>query len=172
MLYRRAYWLLPDLASARATMNDLLLAGLELRRMHFVAREDCDMTGLHPASVLETSDVIHSAETGLLVGAALGGMLGAAAAMGYPDAGEGPQWAFFPALVLVGAVFDAWTSSMIGISLPSRRLRRFAPRIDEGQVLLMIDVPVTGSEAIEERLRSLHPEARLEGTEPNVLAFR
>jgi hypothetical protein len=36
---RRIYWLLPDLESARATMDDLLLARIEKRHIHFVARE-------------------------------------------------------------------------------------------------------------------------------------
>ena len=62
-------------------------------------------------------------------------------------------------------------STMIGISTPSKRLARFAQQIDEGQILLMVDVPMWQEEAIEARLRALHPEARLEGTEPDIPAF-
>jgi hypothetical protein len=40
---RRIYWLLPDLASARATMDDLLLARIDEGHIYFVAREDADM---------------------------------------------------------------------------------------------------------------------------------
>ena len=36
---RRIYWLLPDLASARRTMDDLLLARIAEQHLHFVARE-------------------------------------------------------------------------------------------------------------------------------------
>ena len=39
---RRIYWLLPDLASARRTMNDLLLARIAEQHIHFVAREDAE----------------------------------------------------------------------------------------------------------------------------------
>src|ERR1700754_2520540 len=35
---RRIYWLLPDLASARRTMDDLLLARIAEQHLHFVAR--------------------------------------------------------------------------------------------------------------------------------------
>ena len=69
---KRIYWLLPDLDSARTTMNDLLLARIDVRHIHFVAREDADMRGLHAANVLQTSDVVRSAEIGLIVGAGLG----------------------------------------------------------------------------------------------------
>ena len=58
---RRIYWLLPDLASAVRTENDLLLARIGWQHIHFVGREDADMTGLHAANVLQTSDVIRSA---------------------------------------------------------------------------------------------------------------
>lgn len=168
---RRAYWLLPDLPSARAAMQDLLEAGVELRRMHFVAREDIDLSGLHAASVLQTSDLVGSAEAGLVIGAALGGTVGAFAAMSFPDAGEPPQWSLIPALVLAGALFDAWTSSMIGISAPNRRLKRFAAAIERGRILLVLDLPAGRAREIEARLRTLHPEARLEGGEPDLPSF-
>lgn len=165
---RRIYWLLPDLPSARATMDDLLRSHVELRNIHFVAREGCDMTGLHEASVLQTSDVLGSAEAGLVVGAAVGGMLGAILAVSYPGAAEQPQWSLIPALVVVGALVDAWTSSMIGISAPNRRLRRFAAQLEQGRILLMVDVPMAREVEIEARLQVLHPEAHLEGIEPEL----
>lgn len=169
---RRVYWLLPDLASARATMADLLLARVELRRMHFVGREDCDMSGLHAANVLQTSDVVRSAEAGLVIGAAVGGLLGAFAAVSLPSAGEAPQWSLIPLLVIAGALFDAWTSSMIGISAPNRRLQRFAAEIEQGRILLMVDVAAPRVEEIEARLQALHPEARLQGIEPEIPSFQ
>jgi hypothetical protein len=151
---RRVYWLLPDLASARAAMDDLLAAGIALRQMHFIAGEDCDLAGLHAANVLQTTDVVRSAETGLVVGAAVGGMLGAIAAVSYPGAGEAPQWNLIPVLVVAGALFDAWTSSMIGISSPNKGLQRFAGEIDQGRILLMVDVPMQRVAEIEARLQA------------------
>lgn len=168
---RRVYWLLPDVASARATMDDLLPAGIAPRQMHFHAREDCDLSGLHAASVLQTSEVIRSLETGLVVGAALGGLLGAFAAVSFADAGGAPRWSLVPILVVAGAIFDAWTSSMIGISVPNRQLKRFAADIEQGRILLMVDVPGTRIAEIEERVRSLHPEARLQPGGADVPAF-
>lgn len=168
---RRVYWLLPDAASARSTMDDLLRAGLPLRRMHFVARDDADLAGLHAANVLQTSEVLRSAEAGLVVGAALGGLAGALAAMLFPDAGGAPRWSLVPLLVLVGALFDAWTASMIGISVPSRRLRRFDADIAQGRILLIADVPPRRAREIGSSLQALHPEARFEGMEPGALAL-
>ena len=133
---KRIYWLLPDLKSARATMDDLLLAHIEERHIHFVAREGTDMRGLHAANVLQTSDVVRSAEIGLLVGAGLGGLLGALVAVFYPIVGDEAQLGLVvPGLAIFGALFGIWTSTMIGISTPSKRLQRFAAHIERGQVL-------------------------------------
>jgi len=60
---------------------------------------------------------------------------------------------------------------MIGISTPSNRLKRFQSSIEQGQILLMVDVPNSRVDDIEARLEALHPEARLEGVEPNIPAF-
>ncbi|MDB5752359.1 MAG: putative transrane protein [Ramlibacter sp.] len=168
---RRIYWLLPDLESARATMDDLLLARIEERHIRFVAREGSDMSDLHAASVLETSDVVRSAEMGLILGAGVGALLGALVAVHYPIIGDEPQWGLAGALAVAGALFGTWASTMIGISTPSKRLTRFMPQIEQGQLLLMVDVPVWRVQEVEARLLALHPEAHLEGTEPDIPAF-
>jgi hypothetical protein len=168
---RRIYWLLPDVESARRTMDDLLLAHIEYGQMHFVAREGTDMRGLHAANVLQTSDVVRAAEMGLIIGAGVGALAGAVAAVHYPITGYEPQWGMAAALAVAGGLFGTWASSMIGVSTPSKRLKRFEAQIEEGQILLMVDVPMWREEAVEERLRRLHPEAHLEGNEPDIPAF-
>lgn len=193
---RRIYWLLPDLASARRTMNDLLLARIGEAHIHFVARENADTTGLHLANVWQTSDVLRSAQIGLLIGGAVGAALGIGAAMFFPVAGESglaalrtvlespqwgakdvlaafdsPQWGMAVILALAGGVLGAWSSSLIGVSAPSARLRRFEGAIEQGQILLMVDVPAGRVEEIEVLLQTSHPEAHFEGVEPEVPAF-
>lgn len=168
---RRIYWLLPDLASAIRTENDLLLARIDWQHIHFVGREDADMTGLHTANVLQTSDLIRSAQSGLVVGGAVGAVLGVLVALFFPLFGPGPEWGMVAVLSILGAGFGAWASSLIGASTPSHRLKRFQPGIEQGQILLMVDVPHARVEEIEARLQALHPEARLEGVEPNIPAF-
>lgn len=168
---RRIYWLLPDLASARRTMDDLLLARIAEPHIHFVAREGTDMSGLHAANVLQTSDVIRAAQIGLVLGGAVGAVLGVVAAVFFPIVGDSPQWGMAGVLAVLGAGFGAWASSMIGISTPSLRLRRFSDAIAGGQILLMVDVPRSRMADIRARLQTLHPEAQHEGVEPNVPAF-
>lgn len=168
---RRIYWLLPDLASARRTMDDLLLARIAEPHIHFVGREDADMSGLHSANVLQTSDVIRAAQAGLVIGGAAGAVLGVIVALFFPIFGDAPEWGMVAVLAIIGAGFGVWSSSMIGVSTPNNRLKRFAAAIEQGQILLMVDTPRSRVEEIESRLQALHPEAHLEGVEPNIPAF-
>ena len=167
----RIYWLLPNVESAQETMDDLLLDHVEYRHMHFVGREDVDMRDLHAANVMQTSDVIRSAEMGLILGASLGALIGGLIAVYYPIAGDGPQWPIAVGLAIAGALFGIWTSTMIGVSTPSKRLQRFAPEIEQGKILLMLDLPRFRVDQIRARLEKRHPEAHFEGREPETPAF-
>ncbi|MGO4153003.1 DUF1269 domain-containing protein [Cupriavidus sp. YAF13] len=167
---KRIFWLLPDLVSARRTMDDLLLARIENSHIHFVARDGADMSGLHEANLFQTSDIVHAAEMGLMVGGGIGIVAGALVAM-FPIVSETPQWGLVGVLAVLGAVFGAWASSMIGCSAPNSRHKAFEKDIEEGKILLMVDVPRGRVEEIEALLQSAHPEARFAGLDPAVPAF-
>ena len=102
--------------------------------------------------------------------AALAGVC-ALAAVYFPIVGNEPQWGMVAVLAMFGAAFGAWSASLIGVSTPSNRLKRFTQAIEAGQILLMVDVPRSRVDEIEERLQALHPEAHLEGVEPDIPAF-
>ena len=125
---RRIYWLIPDVASARRTVDDLLLARVPVQHIHCAGREGMDLSGLHPANVLQTTDVIYAAEAGLLIGGTVGIAAGLLVAMYYPLGIDSLQWGVVAVLGGLGALFGAWSSSMIGISVPSHRLGRPSPR--------------------------------------------
>lgn len=168
---RRIYWLMPDLASARQAMDDLVWARVDVARIHFVGPEGMDMAGLHAANVWQTSDLVHAAKTGWVVGSACGLVLGFATALLFPIVGDDPEWEVAVLMALLGGVVGAWSASMIGISIPSPRLQRFEGAIAQGRILLMVDLPPSRVRDIEALLRSAHPEARFEGEEPRVPAF-
>lgn len=165
---KRIYWLLPDLGSARRTMDELLLARITEHHIHFVAHEGASMEGLHAANVLQTSDLVEAAQSGALIGSGLGAAGGVAAAFSFDP---GSPAALVIGIAAVGAMLGTWSASMIGSSTPSRRLRRFEQAIADGQYLLIVDVPRTRVTEIERLLERTHPEAHFEGMEPNVPVF-
>ncbi|VVE03129.1 membrane protein [Pandoraea aquatica] len=170
LMRRRMYFLLPDLASAQRTMSDLLLARIEERHIHFMARDEMDLEGLHEANLLQTSDIVHGAEAGLVIGGFCGLAVGAVAAF-FPIVGTRPQWELMIVTAPLGALFGAWVSSMIGVSVPNSRLKAFRDPLERGMILLMVDVRESRVEEIREMLKEHHPEAHMEGIEAAIPAF-
>ena len=137
---RRLYFLVPDAGTAETIVDELLLARIEARHMHVVAREGTPLGDLPEADLRQKSDLIESAERGLAVGGATG-VLAGLTAVTFPPAGVVVGGGLVAATTLAGAGFGAWAASMIGIRLPNREIRNYEQAIDDGQLLLMVDVP-------------------------------
>ena len=167
---RRLYFVLPDLGSAIQTANDLLLARVEDRHMHFLAKRGMSLGQLHEADFFQKSDLRHSMQVGFILGGCLGFLVGIYIYLTPPE-GANLQLVTILIATVVGALFGAWTSSMIGISTPNTALKRFEAEIGEGRVLLMVDVPKDRVEELQELVHRSHPEASDHGLEPTIPAF-
>ncbi len=151
-------------------MDDLLLARIEERHIHFIARPGTPMDGLHEANVLQTTDIVHGGQQGALVGAALGCAAGLMLAWYViPD----PDWHVATVLgaIVLGALFGAWVASMVGAAIPNSRLKAFVAEVAEGHILLMVDVPERKVADVQALLGRTHPEALGRGVEVNVPVF-
>ena len=167
---RRIYFLVPTVAAAKAIVDELLLARIEERHIHIVAREGTELEDLPEAGVAQRSDLIPALEKGVAAGG-LSGLLAGALAVTFPPAGLVLGGGALLGLTLFGAGFGAWMAGMVGAGLPSGRLEKFEAEIEAGQLLLLIDVPRGQVQSIEALVRRHHPEAELEGTEPNMPLF-
>ena len=167
---RRLYFMVPDAGSARQIRDELLLARIEDSHIHVLAKDGLPLGGLHEASVLQKSDFVHGAETGLAVGGGLGIMAGLVAVF-FPPAGGDLQLVTILITALIGAAFGAWVASMIASSVPNSRLKRFESAIAAGQVLMLVDVPAGRVDEVRMLVAAHHPEARNSGMEPTIPAF-
>jgi hypothetical protein len=167
---RRIYFLVPNVASARAIVDDLLLARIEERHLHIVAREDTPLGNLPEAGVAQKSDLVPALQRGVAAGGVTG-LLAGALAVTFPPAGLVLGGGAVLGMTLFGAGFGAWMSSMVGVGLPSGRLEKFEAAIERGELLMMIDVPRVRVEEIEALVKRHHPESDLEGIEPNIPMF-
>lgn len=167
---RRIYFLAPNVVSAKAIVNELLLARIEERHIHVLAKEGTALEDLPEAKLAQSSDLIPSLERGAAAGGLMG-LLAGVVAVTVPPAGLVIGGGALLGLTLFGAGFGAWMSSMVGVGLPSSRLTNFEAAIARGELLLMLDVPHGRVEEIEALVKRHHPEAELEGLEPNIPEF-
>jgi uncharacterized membrane protein YeaQ/YmgE (transglycosylase-associated protein family) len=164
------YVTLPNLDSARQVANDLLLARIEDKHMHFLARRGTDLGELHQASYLQKTDTVHGAFVGFVIGGLMGVIVGLLL-MRFPPGGANLQGVTVLIAAIVGAALGAWVASMVGLQVPNSRLRGFDPDIQEGKILLMLDLPSGRYEEVRNIIAKTHPEAADRGSEPTVPAF-
>jgi hypothetical protein len=169
---RRLYFLVPTIDSASQIVDELLLARIEERHIHIAAKDHHALHDAHlpEANLLQESDFIPAVEKGIAVGGATGVVAGLVA-MTFPPAGLVLGGGAILGMGVVGAGFGAWVSGMIGISLDNSQIDEFHQAIEDGQLLLMVDVAKNKVNEITDLVKTHHPEAEVEGTEPTIPAF-
>jgi hypothetical protein len=170
LMRRRLYFVLPTIVSARSMLNEMLLARIEVKHIHFLARRNTLPADLPEANVLQKTDLVHGAQLGVLIGAGTG-ILGGLLAVFFPSEGLSVQLVIVLIGGLGGAFLGAWISSMVGSAVPNTKLEAFQPEIERGRVLMMVDVPMGRVGEISQLVTAQHPEAISGGLEPTIPAF-
>jgi hypothetical protein len=169
---RRLYFLIPTVDSAKNIVDELLLARIEQRHIHIAAADHHALleANLPEAGLLQESDFVPAVERGLAIGGATGILAGIAAVV-LPGVGLVLGGGAILGIGLAGAGLGAWASGMIGISAPSTRLKEFEDAINDGNLLMMVDVPKQQVAEITDLIKKHHPDVEVEGTEPVIPAF-
>lgn len=168
---RRLYFLVPDVETARRIVDELLLARIEERSIHVIAKADIPLEDLPEAGLSKTSDLVKSIERGGAIGGAAG-LLAGLMAVAVPPAGVIlGGGAVILLSTLAGAGVGAWASSLIGVSVPNTELKRFQNAVESGQILMLVDVPSDREDEIKALIERHHPEVNVAGTEPTKPAF-
>jgi hypothetical protein len=167
---RRLYFLLPDVKSAKAVFNKLLLARIDDSHIYFLAKKGVALGDLPEATMLQKSDEIHGLAVGLVAGGATGALAGVVAMM-FPPSGLAMGPGVILAMSLIGAIVGIWVSGMIASDVPNTRLKKFSRDIEQGKILMMVDVPKDQIKEITGMIREQYPDADARGRDPTIPAF-
>lgn len=164
---RRLYFLLNDFATTREVVNQLLMSRIDDNHIHVLSNDKVP-SDLPEATLLQSTDIVHGIESGMVAGGLIGLLGGIAAAVALSLGTM--VGAVILACVLMGSLFGIWISSMIGSDVRNSRLRGFETALEHGKVLLMVDVP---SQRVTEITRLIETRASVqrEGEEPTIPAF-
>jgi hypothetical protein len=171
VMRHRLYYLLPDVESARRTFDDMLLSRIEQRHIHFMTGGQSLPGDLPEATFFQKTDVVHGAQSGMMVGALLGMAVGALVVYYFELTPKSAEAWLVVLTTIGGLLFGGWAASMAAAALPNSRLEKFAPDLEKGKVLMIADIPARRVEEIEAVLAERHPETRFSGEEPNIPAF-
>ena len=128
---RRLYFLVPDAGTARKIVDDLLLARVQERCIHVLARRGKPLEHLPEASLLQKTDFVPGAQRGLAMGGAVGALSGLVAVAVSP-ASIVIAGGIILGSALAGAAFGVWIGGMVGMNVPNTRLAQFAEAIERG----------------------------------------
>jgi hypothetical protein len=168
---KRIYFLVPHIDVAKKIVDELLVARIEERHIHILAKRGTPLGDLPEASFLQKSDFIPAMERGLALGGTVGTLAGLAAVALGPFSLVVAGGGIVLASGLAGAGVGAWLSGMVGLNVGNTRLKSFEEAIERGELLMMIDVPRERVPQITALVTTHHPEAHPEGTEPTIPAF-
>lgn len=167
---KRVYFLVPNVRMAGNIVDELLLARIEERHIHVIAKDGTPLGSLPEAGILEKSDFYPALQRGVAVGGATG-ILAGLLAVTFPPAGLALGGGAILATALLGSGFGVWFSTMIGTDVPNTRHERFRDAIERGEVLMLVDVPKRRVAEIEELVQKHHRSAEIQGVEPTIPAF-
>jgi hypothetical protein len=168
MTMRRLYFLLPDLDVTHKVVDELLLARIEERHIHVIAKEGIPLADLPEASLIQKSDFVPAVERGVAMGGATGVVAGLAA-LAFP--GVVIAGGALLAMGLAGAGMGAWLGGMIGMDVGNTHIKQFEEAVQGGQLLVLVDVPRDRVDDIQNLVKKHHADADFEGTEPTIPAF-
>lgn len=167
---RRIYFLVPEIETTRKIVDELLLAKIEEKHIHVIAKSSTPLEDLPEASLLQKSDFVPAVQQGIALGGATG-LLAGLVAIALPPASAVIAGGVLLATTLAGAGIGSWVSGMIGVSLGNRRIQEFEEEIEAGKLLVLADVPDDRVDEIEDRVRQHLPQIEVMRTEPKVPAF-
>lgn len=166
-MLRRLYFLLPDEAHARSTVQELFDMGISDKAVHAITREGIRLEGLPQATDAQRRDltarieqVLWYSDLGLFFIALLGFFVAA-----YFDSNLGM---IIAALIMVATFIlgERFTTLM-----PKTHLDNFKEAMSHGEILLMVDLPFYLVASVDRTIRHHHPEATAGGSCWHINAF-
>jgi hypothetical protein len=167
---RRIYFLVPNTDIGKQVVDELLLAHVGWKHIHVLAKRGTPLEDLPEANVWQKSDIIPAMQRAVPIGGATGllcGLVGLALQPHLVVAGG----AILLASSLAGVGVGVYLGGMVGLNVGNTRLKAYEQAIERGELLVIADVPRDRVDVVTERIKRVHPEAELEGTEPRVPAF-
>lgn len=160
---RRIYFLAPNIEITRKIVEELHSKGIEDRYIHVLAKRDTPLEGLNEAGVSIKTDFIPALERAIALGGSTGLLAGL---IGLRFAGFVIAGGAILGLIIAGATIGLLAGGLAGINSGNSRLKQFEEAVEQGHLLVLVDLPQNRIETIQQAIARHHPGAEFEGIEP------
>ncbi|GHA92859.1 hypothetical protein [Modicisalibacter luteus] len=161
---QRLYFLTPDTQTAANITEELSDLGLDQGHIHVASRNSqaWQDTGVKKATFVQTTDTVDAAKRGVMIGAPLGLFIGLVAALVLAIPGPMGMTAMIVGLGVFGGLFGLWASTLIGVSVPDAKVKKYRGDIRRGAILMMVDVHESQEDEIVSLIHRHHPQVDIE----------
>jgi hypothetical protein len=153
---RRIYVLIPSVEVTATIVEELQKMEVPLQHMHTVASIDQSLEGLPEASVWQKTELAHGLEWGTGIGGTAG-LLGGLLTVAFPPGGV----VLGGGALLIGAAAGAGVgAAMMGLMKGhehNHQLDDFKKEIEQGEILLMVDLAKDEVEEVSQQILKHHP---------------
>lgn len=161
---KRLCFLSPDVSHSRQVVEDLKNNGIPQKHIYALAKYGVDLDDI-PDAGPDSDDFLPAYKRGLEFGGTAGVLVGLTA-LAFPPSGIVVGGGLVLLMGLWAAGVGGIMAGIAGGSFSNSKLKSFESAIDEGQILIMADVPDHDVERFEEIIKRLDPEVTVEGIEP------
>lgn len=160
---KRLVFLAPTLEQAQMVVTDLREMGIEDEKMHVVAKDHKMLqdANMHEATELETSELENDMDWGMVSGGTVG-MLAGLAVLGSAPFGLVLGGGTLLTMSLLGIGFGGWLGKMIGEGTPNAMIEKYEHALDDGEIVMMVDVPAERLPEFHQMIKSHCPKALIE----------
>lgn len=161
---RRIFFLIPDIKLTKAIIDELEQQGIAQSHLHVVAGIEQRLDGLPEANVWQRTELAHGLEWGTGIGGTAG-LLGSLLTVAFPPGGL----ILGGGALLIGAAAGAGLgAAMLGLMKGhehNHQLDDFKHEIEQGEILLMVDLLKHDVERISDSILKHHPQAHIKVSE-------
>ncbi len=160
---RRIYFLAPNIEVTHKIVDELHTLGIEDHHLHILAKRDTPLEDLPEATEFQKTDFIAAVERGAALGATTGLLAGL---VGLRFAGFAIAGAPVLGVLVFGGTIGAMMSGLAGLQVGNSKVKKYEEAIENGELLVMVDIPKEQIDDISKIIVKYHPSAEFEGIEP------
>ena len=149
-----------NIEMAKRLVQHLEHEGVQSSHVHVLGKHVEEITEdehLRNASIFQTTNILSALKAGLVLSLALIALIFCVFYFSMPQ-GIHFTTKTILAVIVAGFAFGLWSSSMIGLGVPSKVVDKTKKLVEEGNFIVMADIPKERVQAMKEHLKEAFPE--------------
>ncbi len=154
-------YMLPDLATCKRVRNALLVESIPEEGIQFLAKSGTPLEGLNITSNLDSTNMIHEGEKGIVYGM-LFGLVSGIYVLTFPLwVTVSPAWYNYAPwfvvlgiLILSGGIIMALAAMLLGVNIFNSDLKKFKAKIEKGEILMILTVTLQQAHKMRQLIKS------------------